>query len=184
MTCCRPRKNKSNEDYNYETVNCSVIAVADANVTLGAVTHCTTLSPREQQQKGDSSFGEIVITPARIPQFRSFVYPERSSSSSISLHEGAQSFRLDSCDSCRYTNHRRRKRKHRNDEDASRHANIENIVQLCKSTFEMMENQSPETLVEDKTIIYATNGSRETRHIPKKLLNDPLTPILSSRQRT
>lgn len=184
MTCCRPRKDKPIEDHSNETMNCSAVAIADTHVPLGTATCRIALSPRERQSNGDSSAGEIVITPARIPQFRSFACPERSSSSSISLHEGAQSFRPDSCDSCKYTSHRRRKRKHRKDEENHGCANMESVVQLCRSTFEAIKNQSPGVLLEDRRTIDAAAGDGKPRCIPRKLLDDPLTPISSSRQST
>ncbi|EFO63065.1 Hypothetical protein GLP15_1792 [Giardia lamblia P15] len=181
MTCCRPRKNRPASDCVNGAMNCSAIAVADTPITVKVITRCATSASHDQQPAGDVSGGEIVVTPARMPQFRSFGYQDRSSSSSISLHEGAKSFRLDSCDSCRHVNHRRRKRKHRRDEESHKSITIEDIVQLCKSTFDAVERQPSAMLLEEQRGPEVTNEDRKGVYIQRKLLNDPLTPTSSSR---
>lgn len=181
MTCCRPRKDRPDSNCTNGAMNCSAIAVADTPTTARAAMHCATSPSHDQQPVGDVSGEEIVVTPARVPQFRSFGHQDQSSSSSISLHEEAKSFRLDSCDSCRHVNHRRRKRKHRRDEENHKSTTIEDIVQLCKSTFDAVEKQSSAMLLEKKRVSEVAANDGKSVHIQRKLLNDPLTPISSSR---
>ncbi|KWX13075.1 hypothetical protein QR46_2948 [Giardia duodenalis assemblage B] len=181
MICCKSRKDELAEECTSGTMNCSAIAVADASTTLETTAHGSTSLPHSRQPARDSSGEEIVITPVRILQFRSFMCRDRSSSSSISLHEGANSFRLDSCDSSRHMTHRRRKRKHKKDEESQKDAKIEDIIQLCKGTFETVEGQSSTVLLEEQRVRDSVNEDRKGTHIPRKLLNDPLTPISSSR---